>query len=49
MKFLMLIKNVFGDKFYLEIQRHNDVGEKSFEEFLLKKSNDFRNSSDGYS
>jgi len=35
---LKLIKNVFGDKFYLEIQRHNDVGEKFFEEFLLKKS-----------
>ena len=37
---LKLIKDVFGDKFYLEIQRHNDVGEKLFEEFLLKKSND---------
>jgi len=36
-----LIKNVFGDKFYLEVQRHNDVGEKFFEEFLLKKSNEF--------
>ena len=37
---LKLIKNVFEDKFYLEVQRHNDVGEKLFEEFLLKKSND---------
>ena len=37
---LKLIKDVFGDKFYLEVQRHNDVGEKLFEEFLLKKSND---------
>ncbi len=32
------IKDVFGDNFYLEIQRHNDVGEKAFEELLLKKS-----------
>ena len=32
----------FGDKFYIEIQRHNDIGEKNFEEFLLKKSNDFQ-------
>ena len=38
---LKLIKNVFGNKFYLEVQRHNDVGEKLFEEFLLKKSNEF--------
>ena len=37
---LKLIKDVFKDKFYLEVQRHNDVGEKLFEEFLLKKSND---------
>ncbi len=37
---LKLIKNAFGDKFYLEVQRHNDVGEKLFEEFILKKSND---------
>jgi len=37
---LKLIKDVFKDKFYLEIQRHNDVGEKLFEEFLLNKSND---------
>jgi len=37
---LKLIKNTFGDRFYLEIQRHNDVGEKSFEEFILEKSNE---------
>jgi len=37
---LKLIKDVFEDKFYLEVQRHNDVGEKLFEEFLLNKSND---------
>ena len=34
------IKDTFGDKFYLEIQRHNDFGEKLFEDFILKKSND---------
>ena len=38
---LKLLKDAFGDKFYLEVQRHDDVGEKLFEEFLLKKSNDF--------
>ena len=34
-------KNVFNDNFYLEIQRHNDLNEKLFESFLLKKSNQF--------
>jgi DNA polymerase-3 subunit alpha len=38
---LKLLKDAFGDKFYLEIQRHNDTGEKYFEKFLLKKSNEF--------
>ena len=33
-----LITN-FGDKFYLEIQRHNDQYEKSFEKFNLNQSN----------
>ena len=28
----------FKDNFYIEIQRHNDVNEKEFENFLLKKS-----------
>jgi len=31
-------KKNFKDNFYLEIQRHNDVGEKVFENFLLKTS-----------
>ena len=35
------LSQIFKDKFYLEIQRHNEPGEKSFEEFLLKLSNDF--------
>ena len=34
-------KKIFNDNFYLEIQRHNDDGEKSFEKFLLKTSNEF--------
>ncbi|WP_440933014.1 DNA polymerase III subunit alpha [Candidatus Pelagibacter sp.] len=34
------IKNVFGDRFYLEIQRHNDQNEIGFEKFNLKKSLD---------
>ena len=32
------IKNNFGDKFYLEIQRHKDINEISFEKFNLDKS-----------
>ncbi len=32
------IKEVFGDRFYLEIQRHNDPNENGFEKFNLKKS-----------
>ncbi len=34
------IKNKFGDRFYLEIQRHNDLNEIGFEKFNLKKSLD---------
>ena len=32
------IKKVFNDNFYLEIQRHNNEGEKIFENFLLSVS-----------
>ncbi len=32
-------KNFFSDNFYIEIQRHNDDGEKLFEKFLLNTSN----------
>jgi len=32
-------KKIFKDNFYLEIQRHNDKGEKLFEKFLLNISN----------
>ena len=34
------IKNAFDDRFYLEIQRHNDQNEIGFEKFNLKKSID---------
>ncbi len=34
------IKNAFNDRFYLEIQRHNDQNEIGFEKFNLKKSCD---------
>ena len=36
------LKNKFKDDFYIEIQRHNDINEKSFEKFNLKKSHDFK-------
>jgi DNA polymerase III subunit alpha len=32
------LKSIFGDRFYLEIQRHNDQNELGFEKFNLKKS-----------
>jgi len=31
-------KKIFNDNFYIEIQRHNDIGEKLFEKFLLNSS-----------
>ena len=34
------IKLNFGDRFYIEIQRHKDLNENSFENFNLKKSSD---------
>ena len=34
------IKNAFDDRFYIEIQRHNDQNEIGFEKFNLKKSLD---------
>jgi DNA polymerase-3 subunit alpha len=32
------LKNIFKDCFYLEIQRHNESGEESYENFLIKLS-----------
>ena len=34
------IKKSFGNRFYIEVQRHNDLNEISFEKFNLKKSID---------
>ncbi|MBD1144045.1 DNA polymerase III subunit alpha [Pelagibacterales bacterium SAG-MED33] len=34
------IKLKFGDRFYIEIQRHKDFNESNFEKFNLKKSSD---------
>ncbi len=34
------LKSVYSDRFYLEIQRHNDQNETNFEKFNLKKSSD---------
>ena len=36
-----LIKKNFGDNFYIEIQRHNDQNEKSFENYNLNLSKKF--------
>ncbi|PHX89735.1 MAG: DNA polymerase III subunit alpha [Pelagibacteraceae bacterium] len=32
------LKNIYGDFFYLEIQRHGDINENDFEKFILEKS-----------
>jgi len=32
------LKNIFKDKFYLEIQRHNEVGEENYENFIIMLS-----------
>ena len=40
MSFIIKLKKNFGDRFYIEIQRHNDPNEIGFEKFNLKKSLD---------
>jgi len=32
------LKSIFNDRFYLEIQRHNEPGEESFENFIIELS-----------
>jgi len=32
------VKSIFGDKFYIEIQRHNEPGEEDFENYIIKLS-----------
>jgi len=35
---LIYLKDIFDDRFYIEIQRHNEVGENLYENFLLELS-----------
>ena len=37
-KVLKNLKNTFKDKFYLEIQRHNEIGEENYEDYIIKMS-----------
>jgi DNA polymerase-3 subunit alpha len=32
------LKNIFKDRFYLELQRHNEEGEENYENFIIKLS-----------
>jgi len=32
------LKNIFGDRFYFEIQRHNEPGEENYENFIIELS-----------
>jgi len=32
------LKNIFKDRFYLEVQRHNETGEENYENFIIKLS-----------
>ncbi len=41
-EFIFNIKNTFSDRFYFEIQRHNDIGERSFENSSLNYSKKFK-------
>ena len=36
------LKKNFNDRFYIEVQRHNDHNEQSFEKFNLNQSNDLK-------
>ena len=36
------LKNLFKDRFYLEIQRHNEVGEENYENFIIKLSEEYQ-------
>ena len=39
LEILKNFKKSFSDNFYLEIQRHNDEGEKNYEQFILNMAN----------
>jgi len=36
------LKNIFKDKFYFEIQRHNESGEENFENFIIELSTKYQ-------
>tara|TARA_B100001564_G_scaffold91350_1_gene74307 strand:+ start:399 stop:3818 length:3420 start_codon:yes stop_codon:yes gene_type:complete len=36
---LFSLKKIFNDKIYIEIQRHNEIDERKFEDFLINLSN----------
>ena len=38
MIFIKKLKKIFDDRFYIEIQRHNDQNENEFEKFNLNQS-----------
>jgi len=37
-EFVKELKNIFKDRFYFEIQRHNDPGEENYENFIIELS-----------
>ena len=37
-KFLIKLKEIFQNNFYIEIQRHNENDEKNFEDFMINLS-----------
>jgi DNA polymerase-3 subunit alpha len=39
---LSKLKNLFKDRFYLEIQRHNEAGEENYENFIIKLSEEYQ-------
>jgi len=36
------LKNIFNDRFYIEIQRHNETGEENYENFLIEVSSKYQ-------
>ena len=40
-KIILKIAQIYKDKFYLEIQRHNEEGENDYENYLIKLSSKF--------
>ena len=36
------LKNIFKDRFYLEIQRHNELGEANYENFMIELSTKYQ-------